>query len=129
MAVWSYRCYINVTGSDLIDEWYREQDGEVRGNVDAVLEHLGNRQRDAWRRPQFDMLSGVCKGIAEIQVKARSGQYRLLGCFGPERLVFTLLICFKKTRASDTEHACRTAQNRRKEVDLDVSRAGGCRFP
>jgi hypothetical protein len=66
---------------------HREQDGEVRGNVDAVLEYLGNRQRDAWRRPP---LSDVCKGLAEIRVKARSGQYRLLGCFGPERLVFTL---------------------------------------
>lgn len=129
MAIWSIRCYMTMGGVDVVDAWYREQDGEVRGKVDALLEHLGNRQRDAWRRPQFDLLSGICNGLGEIRVKVRSGDYRILGYFGPERMAFTLLACFKKTRDSDTNGACRTANLRRKDVYLDVSRARDCRFP
>jgi len=121
---------MSLGGSDLVDDWYRGQDGEVRGRVDAILEHLGSRGRDAWRRPLFDLLSGgPCKGLAEIRIKARSGQYRLLGYFGPERSVFTILSCFKKTRLADTEDSCRSAQVRRKEIGIDVSRARKCEFP
>ncbi len=116
-------------GSDLIDAWYQARDGEVRGKIDATLEHLANRPRSEWRRPQFDLLTGVCQGLAEIRIKARSGQYRLLGYFGPERMTFILLNSFKKTRDSDTDDACRIAQIRRKEVLADVSRARECRFP
>ena len=87
-----------VGGDDVVDAWYREQDGEVRGKLDALLEHLGNRHRSDWRRPHFDLLSGICKGLGEIRLKARSGQHRVLGFFGPERMTFTLVTCFKKTR-------------------------------
>jgi hypothetical protein len=120
---------MTMADSDVIDAWYRAQDGEVRGKIDAVLEHLSNRPRNEWRRPHFDVLSGVCQGLAEIRIKARSGQYRMLGYFGPERMTFTLLNGFKKTRESDTNNACRAGQIRRKEVSHDVSRARECRFP
>jgi hypothetical protein len=116
-------------GDDVVDAWYRGQDGEVRGKVDALLEHLGNRHRAAWRRPQFDLLAGICKGLAEIRIKARSGEHRLLGYFGPERMAFTILTCFKKTRDADTDAACRIGQIRRKDVAYDVSRARPCSFP
>lgn len=120
---------MNRGGVDVVDAWYREQDGEVRGKVDALLEHLGYRQRAAWRRPQFDLLAGICKGLGEIRVKARSGEYRLLGRFGPERMEFTILNCFKKTRDADTDNACRVAHVRGREIELDVSRTRECRFP
>jgi hypothetical protein len=116
-------------GSDLVDDWYRVQDGEVRGAVDALLEHLGNRHRAMWRRPQFDLLSGICRGLGEIRIKARSGEYRILGYFGPDRMAFTLLTCFKKSRDADTDAACRIGQVRRKEIATDVSRARSCSFP
>ena len=129
MAVWSFRCYMTMAGEDVVDAWYREQDGEVRGKFDALLEHLGNRQRGDWRRPHFDLLSGICKGLGEFRVKARSGEYRVLGCFGLERMAFILLIGFKKTRDSNTNAACRTAHTRRKEVFYDAARARPCRLP
>jgi hypothetical protein len=117
-------------GNDVVDAWYRAQDGEVRGKVDALLEHLGNRKRDDWRRPQFDLLSGnTCKGLGEVRAKTRGGQYRLLGYFGPHQMTFTVLACFKKTRKNDTNPACELSQKRRKEVASDVSRARQCSFP
>jgi Phage derived protein Gp49-like (DUF891) len=91
MAIWSFLCYMSMADCDVIDAWYRAQDGEVRGKIDALLEHLGNRPRNEWRRPHFDVLSGVCQGLAEIRIKARSGQYRMLGYFGPEHITFTFL--------------------------------------
>lgn len=118
-----------VGGDDVVDAWYREQDGEVRGKLDALLEHLGSRHRADWRRPHFDLLTGICKGLGEIRLGARSGEHRVLGFFGPDRMTFTLVSCFKKTRESDTENACRVGQIRRKDVVYDVSRARRCSFP
>lgn len=124
--MWTFRCYTSQSGQDLIDEWYVQQDAEVRANVDTTIEFLGTRPRHEWVRPQFDLLSD---GIGEIRIKARSGHYRLLGYFGPTRLTFTLLKPFHKGRKSDTDKAIKTAKTRRKETEEYVFKSKECFFP
>ena len=127
-------CYCQTSngseGIDLIDGWYQVQDEDVQSAMDAILEFFQNRPNSDWRRPQFDALKGqTCKGLHEIRISAKSGKYRILGFFGPQRMEFTLLIGFHKKRDSDTERACRNAQPRKKEVEDDRTRARRCTFP
>jgi hypothetical protein len=131
---WAFRCYCKpsngVQGADVIDSWYRLQDEEVQAELDAILEFFQNRPNAEWRRPKFDTLTGkTCQGLREIRVNVASGAYRILGYFGPVRQDFTLLIGFQKKTESDTEHNCKIAQLRKREVDNDGARARRCTFP
>ncbi|MBH0180505.1 MAG: hypothetical protein HP490_02185 [Nitrospira sp.] len=131
---WTFKCYCKpsngVVGADVIDEWYQHQDAEVQAEIDATLEFFQNRPNSEWRRPKFDTLTGeICQGLREVRIKAASGEYRILGYFGPARQQFTLLIGFKKNKDSDTERNCKLAQPRRSEVDNDETRARKCLFP
>lgn len=131
---WTFKCYYSASngaaGADVIDAWYKLQDEEVQGELDAILEFFQNRPNAEWRRPKFDTLTGqTCKGLREVRISTASGAYRLLGYFGPERQEFTLLIGFQKKRESDTENNCKIAQQRRREVENDGTRARKCTFP
>ena len=131
---WTFKCYCKASngaqGADVIEEWYKLQDEEVQAEMDAILEFFQYRPNMEWRRPKFDTLQGkTCTGLREIRISAASGEYRILGYFGPARQDFTLLIGFHKKRDSDTEHACRTAQVRKQEVENDGTRARRCNFP
>jgi len=132
--IWTFKCYCKpsngAVGADVIDEWYKLQDEEVQGEIDATLEFFQNRPNAEWRRPKFDTLTGqACQGLREIRISAASGVYRIFGCFGPARQEFTLLIGFQKKRESDTERNCKIAQPRKREVDDDETRARKCIFP
>lgn len=131
---WVFRCYCKASngaqGTDVIDEWYQDQDADFQGEMDSTLEFFQNRPNAEWRRPKFDTLEGKqCQGLREIRIKVKSGVYRILGFFGPARQEFTLLIGFKKQRGSETDQHCRIAQSRRKEVENDDARARKCSFP
>ena len=43
---WTFRCYCKasngVEGADVIDAWYKLQDEEVQGEIDATLEFFQN---------------------------------------------------------------------------------------
>jgi len=131
---WTFKCYCKpsngAAGADVIDAWYNLQDEEVQAEVDATLEFFQNRPNSEWRRPKFDTLTGQqCQGLREIRIKAASGEYRILGYFGPARQDFTLLVGFHKKSESDTERNCKIAQSRKREVDDDRTRARKCLFP
>ena len=131
---WIFRCYCRASngsvGRDVINEWYQFQDEEVRAKLDATLEFFENRPNSEWRRPQFDTLrEKKCQGLREIRIRAASGVYRILGFFGPTRQEFTLLIGYQKKNKTDTDHACEIAQQRKREVENDWTRARRCSFP
>ena len=131
---WTFKCYCTASngaqGADVIDEWYKLQDGEVQAEMDATLEFFQYRPNTEWRRPKFDTLQGeTCIGLREIRISAASGEYRVLGYFGPARQEFTLLIGYHKKRDSDTDRACQKAQVRKGEIENDGTRARKCNFP
>jgi hypothetical protein len=90
-ALWTFRCYVLPSGRDAINDWYGRHTAGVQGALDVSLEFLGQRMRNDWRRPEFDMLSGRMREIGEIRFYAERTQYRILGFFGPRRAEFTLL--------------------------------------
>lgn len=126
--MWTFRCYNNSHGEDEINEWYNAQGYNVQAEMDAVIEYLGERPRAEWVRPKFAPLSGNCKGLYEIRFKVNNIQYRILGFFGPKRLVFNMVYVFKK-KSDEYKRHCKKAQSRKKEIEEDDSKAKGCFFP
>ena len=128
---WTFKCYYTASnGAAVIDAWYKRQDEEVQAELDAILEFFQNRPNAEWRRPKLDTLKGqTCKGLREVRIRAASGVYRLLGYFGPARQEFTLLVAFHKKSESDTQRNCKIAQQRKREVENDGTRARKCTFP
>ena len=103
---WTFKCFLNASGRDLIDEWYSEQDGKARAAVDAVLEILASLPKKEWDRPAWAQLSGdSCKDLSEVRIKSDKRQLRLVGYFGPVENEFVLLFCFQKQRDSDSRPA------------------------
>lgn len=128
--MWTFKCYHDSNGKDVIDEWYQSQDASVRAEMDAVIEYLLNKPRDEWKRPKFDLLkdnkSGKCKGLSEIRFKVNNIQYRVLGFFGSERLVYVLVDVGKKTDENFYKSACKNGHVKRKEIQENGRRAKEC---
>jgi hypothetical protein len=128
LAIWTIRCYVSPTGRDMIDDWYDRQSDAVQAAVDVALEYLVQRERDEWRRPAFDLLSGKMREIGEIRLKVDK-QYRILGFFGPGRRDFTLLVgASKKGQNYDPRNALETALDRMEQVKADGRRSHVCDF-
>jgi hypothetical protein len=126
LALWTFRCYVSPTGRDMIDDWYSRQSDDVQSAVDVALEYLGQRPRNEWRRPEFDLLSGKMRGIGEIRLKVDK-QYRILGFFGPNKSDFTMLIgSNKKGKIYDPAGTLETARDRMTQVIVDGRRCCVC---
>jgi hypothetical protein len=116
-VIWTFRTYVSPAGRDQIEKWYRSQSADVQAAFDTVLEYLEQRERDEWRRPDFDKLSQRYKELAELRFEVSNVQYRPLGFFGPARAEFTILVpAKKKGKVYDPRDALETALKRRKEV-------------
>lgn len=130
VQTWTFKCFLNASGRDLIDEWYSAQDGKARAAFDAVLEILASLPKKDWRRPQWALLSGdTCKDLSEVRIKPDRRRLRLVGYFGPEEYEYILLVGFQKQRDSDTNKACILANTRKREMIHDSGRTTVCSFP
>jgi hypothetical protein len=71
---------------------------EAENDLAAILDNLRVLERQYWRRPQSDVLTGKkYKGIGEVRFDGEKKTYRLFGYFGPRRFQFTFLLgCEKK---------------------------------
>jgi hypothetical protein len=58
----------------MIDDWFSRQSPEVQSSMIVAIEFLEQRPRAEWRRPEFDLLSGKYRAIAEIRFKLQGGQ-------------------------------------------------------
>ena len=122
--IWTFRCYCASAGKrDVIRDWYDSESPEAQAEFDNAIDFLRQRQRQEWKRPQFDLLRANCAGLGEIRIRANSVQHRIIGFFGPKHLEFTLLLAAKeKDRKFIPKGACLTAQRRKLEVESDPTR-------
>ena len=121
--IWSICSFHTALGEPVFKRWYDSQNASVRASLDATLEFLETRPNNEWKRPEFASLSGH-KGIFEIRFKARGVQFRPLGCFGPTRQSFTLLVgASKKEDVWEPRAAILTATARMKEVARNPSQS------
>lgn len=117
LAKWTFRFYVSASGRRVVEKWYEEQDDAVQAKFDAVLEYLSQRDLSEWIRPDYAPLSGRQSGLGELRFSHGGKVYRPLGCFGPERFEFTILIgCSKKGRRYDPPDALDTALDRKKFI-------------
>lgn len=128
-VVWTFRSYVTAAGNDRVARWYRSQSAGAQAAFDAVREYLEVRERDDWRRPDFDKLSGRYKELGELRFEVANVQYRPLGFFGPAKAEFTILVgATKKGNIYDPPDALETALKRRKEVLQNPARSKICDF-
>jgi hypothetical protein len=151
----AFRCYDpSDDGSGGIHSWYyREISSDVRSAIDGALELMA-REAKLDGHPSFKSLrlGRRCLGLAEIKIdlpvtsneksksdhkKSRKKKHnkkteihiRLLGPDNPPNVEFILLIGFLKTGNHQYGPMCKQAQNRKKRVTKDATRAKPCRFP
>jgi Phage derived protein Gp49-like (DUF891) len=89
---WVFRTYRRANGRDDVREWHAQLSPTDRAKVLTILQYLRDQPRDKWMRPDFDQLRGKSAGLGEIRCKLSGVQHRLIGCFGPGRMNFTLLV-------------------------------------
>jgi hypothetical protein len=117
---WVFRTYQRPSGRDDVRQWYGALSPADRATVVNVLQYLRDRPRDDWLRPDFDQLHGKCAGMGELRFKFGRVQNRLIGCFAPFRMSFTLLLpVLKRGRTYDPRNWENTAISRKAEVEAD----------
>lgn len=128
MSLWTFRCYVDAQGNDVIDQWYRTQPPKLRAKFDARLHYLRAQPRSGWVRPYFDILKNDCAGLAEIRFEFNNVQYRPLGCFSGELNFTFLLVALEKQRKFVPPNACTQALARKNEIATDARRSHACNF-
>jgi hypothetical protein len=90
--VWTFLACPNPGGGKPINRFIQGLGDEALADLINVMSFLEHLDRDQWKRPEFDVLTGVnYRGMGEIRFYGERKKYRLFGYFGPSRLHFTLL--------------------------------------
>lgn len=127
MSLWAFKCFTSENGRDLIDEWLEALPIKARAKFLIVIEHLRDNPHTAWV-PFVEPLTGY-EQIFEIKFRAARQVYRPLGCFGPSRHDFTVLIGARE-HGDDFEprQAPEIAEQRREVILRYQERAHECDF-
>lgn len=113
-AAWTFRSFVSGGDRCVIQDWYDEQEPEVKAEFDTALERLRVLPPARWDWPFVGILRKECSGLIEIRFKVNKVQHRPLGCYGPLRLEFTILFfATERDRKFDPPNACATALGRK----------------
>ena len=127
--LWRLMSYVTSGGREVVGDWFEAQPEAVQAAFLVRLEYLLACPRPEWKRESFDLLSGPCRGLAEIRFKANKVQHRPVGFFGPDRAAFTILICAEERGGRFVpKSTCDIAQKRRSEIIADAGRAIECKW-
>lgn len=122
---WKFLGYKTVAGSKIVQDWYWDQDVEVREELDDHIRNLANLKNHLWVRPGFDRL-GDTDGLSEIRWSVNGVTYRIYGCFGVERNEFTFLVGTDKKK-NDQRHEKKLAAKRKGEIEAARKKTPGDR--
>ena len=115
---WSFRCYMNNRGDDIIDDWKKTLSPKGRANFDSILKILKDQPRESWRRP---LACGIGDNIFVIHFKDENGsKYRPTGNFLDiyHSFVITTKATEKDGNYIPSDYAA-IASSRKREVDAD----------
>ena len=128
MALWIFKGFLSESGRDIFQEWYEQLPARAQAKFDTILEYLRDTPHTQWFTIVVLPLSEA-EGIFEIRFKIRNVLYRPLGCFGPGRGEFTLLVPAREHgNRFEPTNAIALAETRRILVLKDKGRAGECNF-
>ena len=128
MARWVFKGFLSESGRDIFQEWYERLPARAQAKFDTILEYLRDTPHTHWPTTLVSALTGA-EGIFEIRFKIRNVLYRPLGCFGPGRGEFTLLVPAREHgNTFEPKNAIALAEARRTLVLNDKGRAHECDF-
>ena len=89
--IWTFKGYVAEDGKAVMEEWYESLPPKAQAKLSTILEHMADNHHTDRNSNHVFRLSGY-KGIYEIRCRIRNILYRPLGCFGPGKNEFTLLV-------------------------------------
>lgn len=115
MSLWTFRVFITERREDVIGTWLEGLPKKVEAKIDRRIAYL--RAIEHWKRPEFDKLTGY-DNLHEIRVVFSGVQYRVIGCYGPGKREFTMLIgAVEKDNKLEPREALKIAVNRSKLIN------------
>jgi len=103
-------------------EWINSLPAQAQAKIDQRILLLRAWQDKTWPPQYLSTLKGY-EGICEFRIVSSRVQYRPLGCYGPERREYTILIgAVEKGGKLKPPGACETAVDRRAIILQDRSR-------
>ncbi len=114
--IWTFKIFTPKNRSNEFEEWLNGLPKKHRAKIRTRIKYL--EITDSWVRPYFDILHGYDK-LHEIIIKFSKIQYRLFGCFGPDRKQFTILIGVTKKNGNYTPRGAFEIAEKRRDLITD----------
>ena len=110
---WTIRDYLDGRGTNIVREWITSLPHLAQAKVDSRLLIL--QAAKIWPPQYVSALTGF-KQIYEIRIVCAGVQYRPLGCYGPDKGEFTILLGSVEKGGKLPKGDCRTAIERRNVI-------------
>jgi hypothetical protein len=110
---WTFRDFLDRRQVNVVREWLHTLPSTAQAKIDSILMLL--RVMKTWPPQYVSTLRGY-EGIYEIRAGSHGVQYRPLGCYGPDRKEFTILIGAVEKGGKLSKSECQTAVERRKII-------------
>jgi hypothetical protein len=116
VRLWLYRCYVDHRGKSIVADWVKSKSKKAQMNLRRTLEHLSQKPRETWERPQSSSLGNH---IYVIRFKDENGtQWRIYGEHDLQHKCF-VLCCTGTERGNiydpPSETCCATTVSRMAE--------------
>lgn len=114
MKEWTFKIF-GEKKSDVDDWMNNDLSSKAHARMDTIINHM-EITKDWTRTAYFSPIRGH-RGIYEIKFTVQSIQYRPLGCYGPGKKEFTILIGAKEQGDRfNPIRAASIAENRRNDI-------------
>lgn len=110
---WAFRDYLDRRGANVVHEWIITLPIGAQAKVDSILLIL--QAAKIWYPQYVSALRGY-QHIYELRIGFSGVQYRPLGCYGPDRGEFTILLGSVEKGGKLPKGDCETAIERRKTI-------------
>lgn len=113
ISEWEFRDFLDGRGSNVIREWIVTLPLAAQAKIDTIVLLLQTQK--VWPPHYVSALRGY-DGILELRVCSCGVQYRPLGCHGPGKRQFTILIGSVEKGGKLPKGDCESAVERRKII-------------
>jgi hypothetical protein len=110
---WAFRDYRDGRGTNIVHEWIVALPFAAQAKIDSILLILQTMK--IWPAQYVSALTGY-QYIYELRIVSSGVQYRPLGCYGPDKGEFTVLLGSIEKSGKLPKSDCKTAIERRKVI-------------
>ena len=110
---WAFRDFLDGRGINVVRAWIQTLPPAAQAKIDTITLLL--QVQKVWPPQYVSALRGY-EGIYELRANSCGVQYRPLGCHGPDRKEFTILIGSVEKGGKLSKDDCETAVERRKLI-------------